>query len=118
MRDTPQKPDFNYLKSKLLVLRDETQKALTQLESSTQTVSLDQNRVGRLSRMDALQAQAMAKASALRQQVLLDNLNSALAKIDSACYGRCLECDEWIAMGRLELDPSADYCISCAQSFE
>ena len=110
--------DLVKLKKSLLLLREETEQALQQLETSGKTVNLDQNRVGRLSRMDALQGQAMAKASSARQATLLKNIDTALTKIEAGAYGRCRECDEWIAIGRLELDPSTDYCITCAQSME
>ena len=88
------------------------------LEGATKTVELDQNRVGRLSRMDALQGQAMAKASADRQRQKLSAIHQALIRIENECFGDCLECDEAIATARLEFDPTASYCIDCAKTFE
>lgn len=117
MKPTPAL-DLVKLKKSLLLLREETELALQQLQTSGKTVNLDQNRVGRLSRMDALQGQAIAKASSARQTALLKSIDTALIKIKAGAYGRCRECDEWIALARLELDPSTDYCITCAQSME
>lgn len=86
--------------------------------TAAQTVELDQNRVGRLSRMDAMQGQAMAQASAERQSQQLMLISAALARIDDGEYGRCLDCDEWIAVGRLQIDPVVECCIQCAQQRE
>lgn len=83
-----------------------------------QTVELDQQRTGRLSRMDALQGQAMARASEERGVQELQRIEAALARIDGGEYGLCLECDEPIATGRLEADPAAPLCIRCASRYD
>lgn len=77
-------------------------------------VQLDQQSVGRLSRMDALQNQAMAKATQARRDAEARRLTAALARMDEGEYGYCEDCGEEIARGRLELDPAATRCISCA----
>ena len=77
-------------------------------------VHLDQQAVGRLSRMDALQNQAMAKAQQTRRDINARRLKTALTRIDEDEYGYCEDCGEDIARKRLELDPSAAKCISCA----
>ena len=77
-------------------------------------VELDQQAVGRLSRMDALQVQAMALETSRRRRVELRRITSALARIDEGEYGYCLECGEEIAARRLELDPTVPLCIDCA----
>ena len=79
------------------------------------TVTLDQQAVGRLSRMDALQNQAMAKAQASRRAVQRKRLEAALERIDTREFGYCEDCGEDIAPARLELDPAAQLCISCAR---
>lgn len=77
-------------------------------------VALDQQSVGRLSRMDALQSQAMAKATQARRNAMVPRLQAALARIDMGEFGVCQECGEDIAVKRLEFDPAATNCISCA----
>ncbi|NND01083.1 MAG: TraR/DksA family transcriptional regulator [Gammaproteobacteria bacterium] len=89
-----------------------------QVSDTAQTVDLDQNRLGRLSRMDAMQGQAMAVASSARLQQELQRINKALLRIDTGDFGRCLECDEFIAVARLEIDPSAERCVECAKLVE
>lgn len=77
-------------------------------------VELDQTRVGRLSRMDAIQHQAMAKETERRRQQELSRIDAALERLRNGRYGECLECGELIADKRLDLDPSALLCIDCA----
>lgn len=83
-------------------------------EAGQATVELDQQAVGRLSRMDALQNQAMAKASHARRQTERTRLTAALARMGEGEYGYCEDCGEDIATGRLKLDPAATKCIQCA----
>ena len=82
------------------------------------TVELDQTRVGRVSRMDALQAQAMSKESNRRRDEELVRINAALRRIDEDDYGWCQECGDVIAAARLEVDPAAPLCIQCASRAE
>lgn len=77
-------------------------------------VTLDQQRVGRLSRMDALQAQAMAGATDARRARERRRLRQALARIEAGTWGWCVDCDEAIAPGRMAIDPAAERCIGCA----
>ncbi|SEN20504.1 TraR/DksA family transcriptional regulator [Halomonas caseinilytica] len=79
------------------------------------TVELDQTAVGRLSRMDALQNQAMAKAEEGRRRQTMLRIDSALARLDRNEFGECLECGEWISAQRLEWDPTVLKCIDCAE---
>ncbi len=83
-------------------------------QAAQAVVQLDQQAVGRLSRMDALQNQAMAKAQQSRRDVNARRLTAALSRIDEDEYGYCEDCGEDIARKRLELDPAASKCISCA----
>lgn len=79
-------------------------------------VTLDQQAVGRLSRMDALQSQAMAKAHQVRRDAMALRLKAALRRIEEGEFGYCDDCGEAIAPKRLELDPTAMRCISCASA--
>jgi|LGOV01.1.fsa_nt_gb DnaK suppressor protein len=81
---------------------------------SSKTVELDQSTMGRLSRMDALQGQAMTKETKQRHEEGLRKISSALSRMESGDYGYCLKCDELISVARLEVDPAASLCIHCA----
>ena len=85
---------------------------------STRPVTLDQASVGRLSRMDAMQGQAMAIESQRRRDIQLQRIQSALARIQSGEFGLCTGCEEEIAIRRLETDPAAPLCIGCASQQE
>ena len=80
------------------------------------TVELDQSRVGRLSRMDALQGQAMSRETNRRRELELARIEAALKRIEAGDYGYCVRCGEEIAEGRLLFDPSTPLCIDCAGS--
>jgi len=84
-------------------------------EEACKTVELDQTRVGRISRMDALQSQAMSQAANHRWEQELKRIAAALNRIDEDDYGYCLRCDELIVSGRLEIDPAATLCVKCAR---
>lgn len=99
---------------RLQQLRRELLETAESSREASQPVKLDQASVGRLSRMDAMQGQAMALESKRRRELLLRRVVAALARIDSGDYGYCLDCDEDIARARLETDPAATLCIACA----
>jgi DnaK suppressor protein len=77
-------------------------------------VTLDQQSVGRLSRMDAMQQQSMELATEERRQQRLKMLQSAQQRLNSDNFGYCLKCDDEIAPARLEIDPATTLCILCA----
>ncbi|WP_417674218.1 TraR/DksA family transcriptional regulator [Roseibium sp.] len=99
---------------RLLALKRELEALSAMSEGARATVELDQQSVGRLSRMDALQGQAMAQASERQRRTDLVRIEAALKRLDDGDYGYCLECGEEIAAKRLEIDPAAALCITCA----
>lgn len=105
-------------RDRLLALQEELKSVAATGDESAAVVELDQTKVGRLSRMDALQAQAMAKASSNRRKAMLVKISAALRRIDDGEYGRCRECDVEINPKRLEFDPTTIYCIECASKRE
>ena len=78
-------------------------------------VALDQARVGRLSRMDAMQNQQIAAETARRRDMEIGKVKAALSRLDRGEYGYCLKCEEDMDLGRLEFDPAATLCITCAR---
>ncbi|MBT3028636.1 MAG: conjugal transfer protein TraR [gamma proteobacterium symbiont of Ctena orbiculata] len=104
------------LKERLLHLRTELQAVDETSQAAGETVELDQSRVGRLSRMDALQAQQMAQETARRRQQQLSNIAGALRRIDAGEYGYCFVCKEPINIQRLMAEPTTTRCIDCAES--
>lgn len=78
------------------------------------TVELDQQAVGRLSRMDAMQQQAMAEAQERTRSLDLQRIELAYRRIREGDYGYCEACDREIPDGRLAIDPMAERCVNCA----
>ncbi len=105
---------MNQYKEKLLALKQSLLKAQETGDEAEQTVELDQACVGRLSRMDAMQAQAMSIETGRRRREKLRQITAALSRIDVDEYGYCRECGEDIAPARLNFDPTALLCIQCA----
>ena len=110
--------DVAAFRARLIALRSELQGLVASSAESVQVVELDQAKVGRLSRMDAMQAQEMAKASSQRREQMLKQITGALARIDNDDFGYCRGCDELIPIKRLEFDPTSTRCVDCASAAE
>ena len=109
---------MNPMKQRLIAMREELESVADTGDDHAAVVQLDQAKVGRLSRMDALQAQAMAKASGQRRAMQLREIDAALRRIDDGSYGDCERCEEPVDPRRLDADPTARLCIDCASSTE
>lgn len=108
--------NFESYRAQLLRLRDELAAQDETSREDSQPVELDQARVGRLSRMDAMQAQAMAQEAGRRRQRQLEAIGGALRRIDAGDYGSCFACGEEIDLRRLHADPTTTRCIRCAEA--
>jgi len=108
--------DIASMKVRLMERRDELLHLTESGAGARRPVELDQTRVGRLSRMDALQSQAMSIETDRRRQVELRRIDVALARIEEGEFGYCVQCGEPIARKRLELDPTTPNCIDCASA--
>ncbi|MGJ8668555.1 MAG: TraR/DksA family transcriptional regulator [Oceanococcus sp.] len=106
------------LSERIKALQSELGPALLQAQESAQPVELDQTLQGRLSRMDAMQGQAMAQAASQRLQRQQQGLKRAAGNLEHVDFGLCTECDEPIAWARLQFDPAVRLCMSCAQAAE
>lgn len=110
-------PDHNQIAELKNLLLSRQKDLLALEETGTEAaaiVELDQTRVGRLSRMDALQGQAISQERERRRKLQLQNIAAALRRIEQDDYGYCNECGEEIAFKRLQFDPAATLCFDCA----
>lgn len=105
-------------RQRLLDLQAQLNELQSTGDEASQTVKLDQSSVGRLSRMDALQGQAMSQERGRRRVLELQRIVAALRRVESGDYGYCVRCDEAIAIPRLEFDPATPLCIQCASQDE
>ena len=119
MHDTPlteqQLMDFEQL---LKQRRHDLQQQIAQIESATEPVTLDQQSVGRVSRIDAIQQQQMAVANKTQLLQQLQRVETALNRVSDGSYGYCLACGELIANGRLEVQPEVTLCLACQAARE
>ncbi len=83
---------------------------------SRKPVELDQQSVGRLSRMDAIQVQAMALATEERRAQERRRVLAAIRRIETGEYGYCVRCGDEVGEARLRLDPTATLCLPCAKA--
>lgn len=109
------KPGLDHYRTKLLERRQALIEEEHISEEDRAPVALDQDSVGRLSRIDAMQVQAMALAQQRRRQAELGAVNSALRRIDEGEFGYCIKCGEDVAPERLEHNPAIPTCIDCAR---
>lgn len=101
-------------RDRLVARREELRRLLESGAEAAAPVELDQARMGRLSRMDALQHQALAQDAQRRRQQEIARIEAALRRLEEGEYGWCAGCGEAIAPGRLELDPVSALCAACA----
>lgn len=109
-------PDIERFRARLRAAREEILALRAARDASSATVELDQTSVGRLSRIDALQQQAMALDGQRRAQAALQRIESALQRCEDGSFGYCVDCDQPIDPRRLEVDPATTLCVRCAEA--
>ena len=97
----------------LISRRNEIEQLNKDSSDASDTVALDQSKVGRLSRMDAMQAQQMAQETARRRQLQLKKIDNALRRLETDEYGYCFKCGDEIGAARLNIDPASTRCMEC-----
>lgn len=106
--------DQDRLRQALTSRLDELRQSSASTAAGRKPVELDQTSVGRLSRMDAMQMQAMAQASERMRAQEIGRIKATLKRIDEGEFGFCIGCGEAIAPARLTIDPTIPTCIRCA----
>ena len=84
---TESQRDDAAIEARLRARRAELAEAAAAHEDDRRPVQLDQTRIGRLSRMDALQEQAMAIELERRREVELARIDAALERLAEGEYG-------------------------------
>lgn len=107
--------DVAYFLDKLVARSSELEAEEARLVVDRAPVALDQDSVGRLSRIDAIQVQAMALAQQRRRQAVRAAIGAAFRRIEVDEYGYCQKCGDAIAVARLEHNPAVATCIECAR---
>lgn len=107
--------EIEHIRNNLLRLKSELQALEKTSKETSKPIELDQARMGRLSRMDAMQSQQMALEATRRRQHQLLKIEGALRRIESGGYGYCSVCGEALDARRLSVDPTNTRCMPCAE---
>ena len=99
----------------LKAMRDQLETAIEDNQGQLEPVLLDQQSVGRVSRIDAIQQQQMATALKQQQRLHLQQVNRAINELDNGDYGYCQQCGDVIAFARLKARPESVMCVKCQQ---
>ena len=109
---------ITYLGKQLQMKAAELEAQINESRQNTEPVTLDQQSVGRVSRIDAIQQQQMAVANREQSILLLKRISAALRRVESDTYGYCLQCEETIGYARLKAQPFASHCLDCQSALE
>ena len=97
----------------LIKEKDELKMLSLKTKDSRAPVILDQQSVGRLSRMDAIQQQNMNLATETNRNNKISQIENTLKRIELGTFGICISCGEEISEKRLLIDPTVLKCIEC-----
>lgn len=106
------------LAADLRALQAELVAHLAETADTSRPVTLDQQAIGRVSRIDAIQQQQMAVAARQRAETRLALVKQALAAVDEDRYGECRRCEEPIGYRRLKARPESPICLRCQAALE
>lgn len=102
-----------YFRDRLATIKRELEESLAQIDPAKESITPD-SAIGRLTRMEAIQAQSMTDEGRRRQEARLRQVEVALERIERGLYGRCTTCGSEIPKGRLEIMPESRLCMTCA----
>ncbi|HEX8693569.1 MAG TPA: TraR/DksA C4-type zinc finger protein [Longimicrobium sp.] len=107
---------------KLEAIRAELLRTLGKLERSLKISGengkvrdLEQDTVGRLSRIDAIQNQGLTQNLEERERAQLRKVADALRRLEDGTYGACSSCGGSIPFERLLVFPETLACTACAR---
>ncbi len=100
------------LRADLEGLRTDLARQLATVRDAARPVDLDEP-IGRVSRMDAMQQQSMAKANRAAAELRARQVEAALRRLDEDEYGACQACGEEVGYARLKARPEAPFCLGC-----
>jgi DnaK suppressor protein len=101
----------------LLSLQREIENLLDLTSDGVRTVDLDEP-IGRLTRMDSLQMQSLARASRQGLEVKRRQVLAALDAMAKGEYGVCRRCEEPVGFRRLKVRPETPFCLGCQEALE
>jgi DnaK suppressor protein len=105
--------DKQQIKAKIETQIQELEKQIETLREKTKPSSPDCG-LGRLTRLEAMGESHVNHKVLDESQLRLTRLKNALSRIEHPMFGICIECEEEIGIGRMEVRPESIRCVGCA----
>lgn len=106
--------ELDTLRRDILRQLERLERSMRVTDEGLRPVELDPGAVGRLSRIDELQNQALTRNLREREQLKLGGLLQALRRLEDGVYGLCTECGGEISFERLLVFPETATCVGCS----
>ena len=117
MNDPLTKEQINELHQMLLALKEEIARMLDISSEASKPVDLEEP-IGRISRMDAIHVQSIAKANREKLVLRSRQVDASLNDFRNNRYGICRMCNKPIGYQRLKARPESPFCLVCQTEIE
>lgn len=107
------KEDKEKLEKVILSEAENLKASIKTLAEGSRPVAPD-DAIGRLTRMEAINAKSVNEANLNAARVKLAKLERALTRLNDPEFGLCAICEEPIPVGRIMLMPETTVCVQCA----
>ena len=104
--------ELRQIRENIKGLITELEAVIKSLVQTTKPIAPD-NAIGRLTRMEAINAKSISEASLASARMRLTRLQNTLKRLDNPGFGLCPACEEPIPFKRLMLLPDAVRCVRC-----
>ncbi|ADD69685.1 transcriptional regulator, TraR/DksA family [Denitrovibrio acetiphilus DSM 12809] len=91
---------------------EELKETIASMAESVRPIEPD-TAIGRLSRMEAIQAKSISESNLRNKRMRLQRLEAALLRIARGSFGLCSVCEEDIPEKRLKIAPESTVCMDC-----
>jgi len=116
----PYKKEFHMIQTEKAVIKthilneiDKLQQQINTLQEKAKPIAPDCS-LGRLIRMEAMAEQEVNLRILDESKLRLTRLKNALSRIDHPMFGICIEYEEPIGAGRMQIRPESVRCVACA----
>jgi DnaK suppressor protein len=104
----------NSLKERILSQISDLTVEIKSHEETSRPVAPD-NAIGRLTRMEAINARSISEERLGSARMRLTRLQNTLKRIDTPRFGLCSVCEDPIPLNRLMLMPETTRCVDCVK---
>lgn len=107
------KLDKEQLKEKIKIDIEALKKQISILMEKTKPISPDCS-LGRLTRLEAMGESHVNHKVLDESNLRLVRLKNALSRVEHEVFGICIECQNFIGVGRMQVRPESIRCVECA----